>query len=229
MSDLSVTCLCPTTLARAAWLPRALACFQAQSYQNCGLLVGSEDGEVEALLPRADSRIRFVLLPRGVTLGKKRNLLCDLAPGPILAHFDDDDWSASGRLEDQVSRLEATGFAVTGYTLMKFTDGERWWRYAANPSWPLGTSLCFRAEWWRDHPFPDIQVASDNTFINAAIQARQLASVPAGDMMAAGVHPGNTNAAKRKLGDPKCWPRLDAGEAIPALLAAWAQPEAVTC
>jgi len=39
------------------------------------------------------------------SLGLKRNLACEEAGGPIIAHWDDDDWYASHRLSYQVEVL----------------------------------------------------------------------------------------------------------------------------
>jgi hypothetical protein len=126
-------------------------------------------------------------------IGRKRNLGCSWAEGAVIVHWDDDDFSAPGRIADQVERLHETGKAVTGYHSMKFTDGERWWQYSGNPSYSLGTSLCFQREWWKSSPFPAVQVGEDNTFVGMANHRRELSSVDAGDMMHATIHPGNTS------------------------------------
>ena len=111
----------------------------------------------------------------------------------MVAHWDDDDWSAPGRLADQVGRLEASGKAVTGYHTIKFTDGKRWWLYAGVPHYATGTSLCYRKSWWAAHEFPLLQVGEDNHFVSDAGVEKQLASADGREMIAASLHAGNTS------------------------------------
>lgn len=76
---------------------------------------------------------------------------------------------------------------------MRFTDGARSWLYLGSPLFALGTSLCYRKDWWRAHPFRSVQVGEDLYFVDAANQARQLSTVDAGELMYATVHPTNTS------------------------------------
>lgn len=150
------------------------------------------------------------------TIGRKRNVACESANGEILATWDDDDYSAPNRLADQVARLQETGKAVTAYHTMKFTDGEKWFLYEGNKAIGIGTSLCFRREWWESHAFPEMKpagagpllVGEDNGFVFQALQDRQFVSTSAcgpdpkpglesTDLMYATIHAGNTS--KRDL------------------------------
>jgi hypothetical protein len=88
--------------------------------------------------------------------------------------------------------MQSTGKAVTGYHSMRFTDGAAWWHYRGGARYALGTSLCFRRDWWADHPFPALQVGEDGGFAEAAADQGQLATVDAGDRMFATVHNRNT-------------------------------------
>lgn len=137
--------------------------------------------------------IRLVHLSGSPEIGDKRNFGCSLAEGDIIVHWDDDDFSAPGRIEDQVQRLVESGKSVTGYRSMRFTDGQRWWLYEGVPNYALGTSLCFRKAWWEKNRFPSLQVGEDNHMVANADAQRQLISVPAGDLMWATIHPGNTS------------------------------------
>jgi len=76
---------------------------------------------------------------------------------------------------------------------MRFTDGVRSWLYLGTPLFALGTSLCYRKQWWRTHPFRSVQIGEDNHFVDAANFERQLATVDAGELMYATVHPTNTS------------------------------------
>jgi glycosyltransferase involved in cell wall biosynthesis len=195
-----VTCLC-LTRNRRQWLPKAIRYYQSQTYQNRELLILADGEDVSDLVGRNDGtslpgrEIRYVHIENGRTIGEKRNYGIRLARGGIIAHWDDDDYSAPGRLTDQLDRLSQTGKPVTGYSSMLFTDGRDWWRckrLGGNPI-GLGTSLCYRKNWWAAHPFPAKQVGEDEDFMNAANGARQFAPEDAGVMMVASIHPGNTS------------------------------------
>lgn len=207
-----VTCICPTTGGRASWLPQAIECFQSQTYQNRVLLIVSDSDMCDVVTYcigkslKAHRKLRIgIVFTEGLSLGTKRNFACANAfpQSELIAHFDDDDWSASSRLAFQVERLQSTGLAVTGLSRMRFTDGANWWRYH-DPQWPLGTSLCYRKDWWDKNRFPDTQVGSDTTLIYEAKRQKQVDIVDCGDLMFARVHPGNTN--KRTYGLPSFEP-----------------------
>lgn len=188
MNNPLVTCICPTTAARAEWLPKAVECFEQQTYQNRELLIVTEPGQI---FTSEDPRI-LVFHSHSPTLGAKRNFANAQSAGDIICHFDDDDWSAPGRIAAQVERLQATGMAATGYSRMRFTDGKNWWRYH-DSNWPLGTSLCYRKDWWEKNKFPDVQVGSDTLLIYELRRQKQIDVVDCGRMMFARVHGGNLN------------------------------------
>jgi glycosyltransferase involved in cell wall biosynthesis len=152
----------------------------------------ADGADVRDLIP-ADDRIRLIQLEGTFNIGTKRNFGCEHAAGEYIAHWDDDDFSASGRLSDQLGRLQASGRSVTGYQAMRFTDGARWWQYAGPPNFALGTSLFYRRAWWMAHPFRLIQVGEDNQFVGEAHGAAQLIVADAGDLMYATIHAGNTS------------------------------------
>lgn len=148
---------------------------------------------VRNLVPPNDPRIRLIEITGSLDIGQKRNFGCERAAGEIICHWDDDDYSAPGRIQDQISRLIESGNAVTGYRSMKFTDGTRWWLYRGVPQYALGTSLCYRRSWWEQYKFPAKQVGEDNHFVEIAAAAGQMISVDAGDLMYATIHGGNTS------------------------------------
>jgi glycosyltransferase involved in cell wall biosynthesis len=191
-----VTCLC-LTRNRRRWLPQAIACFETQTYQPRELLILADGEDVRDLLPDAPN-VRLIHLSDCKSIGEKRNFGCEQASGEIICHWDDDDHSTAGRLVDQILRLTDSEKQVTGYHSMRFTDGERWWLYQGQRHYALGTSLCYRKEWQRTHPFKALQVGEDNAFVAEAWNAGQLVAADAADLMYATIHPGNTSP--RNLG-----------------------------
>jgi glycosyltransferase involved in cell wall biosynthesis len=186
-----VSCLC-VTRNRREWLPKAIACFLAQDYENRELVIVADGEDVSDVVP-VDPRIKLLTLKQGpYTLGAKRNLGCMWLDAEIVAHFDDDDYSAPGRLTDQVTRLLESGKAVTGYNTLRYTDGERSWMYLGTPLFAAGTSLVYRRDWWEKNPFPSKDVGEDRDFANEACWAHQMTAAPAGEFMYANFHEANT-------------------------------------
>jgi hypothetical protein len=80
--------------------------------------------------------------------GVKRNRLCELARGDVIAHWDDNDWMAPWRVRYQVERLLAAGADVCGLDRPLFYDpaARQAWQYVypsnAAP-WVYGATLCY--------------------------------------------------------------------------------------
>jgi len=190
-----VTCLC-LTKDRRQWLPLAIECFRRQTYRNAELLILADGDDVRDLVPD-DPRIRLIHLEGSPNIGDKRNFGCTHAAGDVIAHWDDDDHSAPGRLADQIQRLDVSGKNVTGFHSMRFTDGVDWWKYTGDACYALGTSLCYRRAWWSSHRFDSVQVGEDNRFVGIAASHGELISSDAGELMHATIHPGNTSPRGR--------------------------------
>jgi glycosyltransferase involved in cell wall biosynthesis len=186
-----VTALC-LTRNRRQWIPKAIQCFQAQTYPRAELLILADGEDVRDLIPD-DDRIRLIHLAENRSIGEKRNYGCSVSWGEIIVHWDDDDWSAPGRIARQVEMLNRSGKLVAGFHSMRFTDGKDWWQYKGRPTYSLGTALCYRREWWQQTPFSYAHVGEDNTMVAAAERAGQIVSEDAGELMYATIHPGNTS------------------------------------
>ena len=163
----------------------------------------------DLLFPPHESSIRLIEIEEGRTIGEKRNFGCERAAGEIIAHWDDDDFSAPDRLADQLTRLQSSGKSVTGYSSMYFARNPSlpqsrdrqgavaypldWWLFHCSPTQVIGSSLFYRKSWWKEHPFPAKQVGEDSDFSRMAAQSNQLVSSKAGFLMIATVHEGNTS------------------------------------
>lgn len=185
-----MTCLL-LTRNRRPWLRCALQCARYQTYSRKEILVVSS-GEAIADLLQPDER--NIHMPGKPSIGALRNAGCEAARGEVIAHFDDDDFSHPGRLQDQIERLcSSPACHVTGYRTMRFTDGSQWWQYQGPTKYALGTSLVYWREWWKMHRFAEIQVGEDNGFVAQATARGGLVSADAGEMMWATIHSGNTS------------------------------------
>jgi len=210
MSEPLVTCLCLTKAGRGQFLRRAIGCYLDQSYENREMLIVPDQWQNidDSYSPKWDAfGIEVLGLGCNVDrcIGSKRNQGCQAARGEIIAIWDDDDYSAPGRLKFQVQSLQVSRKAVTGFWVMKFTDGSFWWRFQAAAGFVIGSSLCFRKDWWdarhpnpkfshvRPHNFPELQVGEDVGFCSFANEEGQLASCPDMDLMYATIHQDNTS------------------------------------
>jgi O-antigen biosynthesis protein len=207
-----VSVICPTMPGRAEWLPKAIDCFLSQDYEGIAELIIIADSDPEAVLfhwepcdpMREGFKVTIIACagPHKASIGAKRNAGCAAARGEIIVHLDDDDWSAPGRLTDQVKRLQESGKAVTGYRILKYTDGESWWKCELPVSRVYGTTLCYRRDWWQQHPFQPFNDAVDNAFCHVAALANQLIGADANDLMYATNHAGNSSP---RVPPPASW------------------------
>lgn len=174
---------------------RALECWLAQTWPERELVIlDDRDAPAFAKAP-ADEGVQYHSLTARYTIGAKRNLACSRAQGEIIAHWDSDDWYAPERLRDQVERLVSSGHAVTGYNICQFEQlqtGERW-LYKGAANYALGASLIYRRDFWRRHPFSEVQVGEDNEFVGRAWAERMLVTADGTLMLIASVHPDNTS------------------------------------
>lgn len=194
----------PTTEKRSQWWTQSVECWQNQTYQWKRLLIGPDVAGVRQSIPD-DERIEIVICPKTRSLGSKRNFLNRLTRTPLIAHWDDDDWSHPNRLADQIERLKASGRSVTGYRDMEFRGDSGRYHYTGAADYALGTSLLYQRDWWERNPFAGLQIGEDNDFVRRAWRAGQLVSADCNGHMIAHDHPGNTSA--RQYAN-KQWRRL---------------------
>jgi glycosyltransferase involved in cell wall biosynthesis len=186
------------TRGRPQFAELALLCFLAQDWSEKELII-LDDADFPSFAKVPDApQVHYHRTKEKMPVGVKRNRCCELAKGDLIAHLDDDDFSTTGRLADQVHRLEQSGKSVTGYHSMRFKDGERWIQYLGSPATALGASLLYLREWWACHPFAPIDRGEDGQFVREAFDAGQLVVSDAGEMMYATIHPLNTSPRDTK-------------------------------
>ncbi len=205
-----VSAIMPTR-ARPAYALEAVQCFLLQTWPDTELIIIDDPDAPSFTEPLIASlalrgNIHYHRTKQRLTIGAKRNLACSRAGEGVITHWDDDDYSAPERMEDQVTRMVEKQVPLTGYHSMRFTQvstGE-WWKYTGRKHYALGTSLMYEKEFWRSHPFPDLNVGEDNAVVN---KAGKIATADAGLMMFARNHGGNTDS-REGFGRPPEWTRL---------------------
>ena len=211
-----VTAVC-LTADRREFMRGAIACFLAQDYPHKELVVVDDGCDRVGDLCQGVPNCHYLALNgEKQKIGVKRNLGAEAAEGEILCHWDDDDWSGSGRIRDQVDRMIVSGKSVSGYHRMLFWDGLQAWLYKGPYDYSVGSALCYRKDFWRAHAFvaEDHRRWEDNVFIQDARNENQIICAPADQMMVARIHAGNT-APKKPAKNPLQWDAVDRSQ-IPA-------------
>jgi glycosyltransferase involved in cell wall biosynthesis len=200
-----VTCICPTK-DRAEFMPGCIKQFLAQDYPNKELVILGDrmksidfatgmplylDADWEHILPN----VRYFPSPRyqaRYSVGQKRNILCELAQGSIICHWDDDDIYLPRRISEQVAVLEETGKSVTGYQDMEFADqaNDRKWMFTGHDRYAVGVSLCYRKAFWEKLKFPHFDVGEDNDWQQSISDADM--EIRTGAQIIARIHKDNT-------------------------------------
>lgn len=181
-ADPHISCVMPTTLKRVKFLNRALRCWTNQTYQDRDLVIVS-DGPGKAEIARAihaalphDAKVRHVHLPDDPTrlLGQKYNACVELAEGPFIACWADDDWHHPRRLEVVLRAMQAER-VPTGATNTMLCYRERdkqaflYWAPGIRPTLISGTMLFTKRDWEACGKFPKRQRASDSGFVQALL------------------------------------------------------------
>lgn len=199
-SEPLISCVMPTTSRRRAFLPQAIRYFQRQDYAHKELLIVDDGAEPLNELVPDDPQVRYVRLTGKRTLGSKRNLCVEAARGDLIMHWDDDDWANPQRISHQLKAMLRAGAEICGIRQMIFYElaTARTWLYQYPPNqraWLAGSSLLYTREFWRRAPFPDIQVASDTSFVWSQKMERAVA-LPDYSFYVAMIHPDNTSPKK---------------------------------
>lgn len=203
-----ISCVMPTA-DRHQFLPLAYRCFQQQTYPNRELVIldNGVDRCGRIVAGWADPRVRYYQCSSEPSMGALRNMVVDLANGPLIANWDDDDYSAPERLAFQELLLK--GHEVSGFNEMYFVDQRRaspvvWAYHAGDDHYAVGTSLMFAKDLWRARGFDEVKgdrfpikergepvdVGEDNAFIDGRDVAT--ASTLKTLIMVARIHPGGT-------------------------------------
>ena len=187
-----ISCIMPTR-GRQEFAAAALDCYLSQTWRDKELII-LDDADAPSFPGGVELfGVVYERMAHRLTIGAKRNIAVSRSQGEVIAHFDSDDYSAPGRLKDQMDRLIDGGAQVSGYNSMRFTDGVQWWQYTGVEDYALGTSLVYRRAYWERSPFPCEMVGEDTAFIVPARSSREIVTADAGEFMWATIHDGNTS------------------------------------
>jgi glycosyltransferase involved in cell wall biosynthesis len=172
------SCVMPT-YGRRAFIPLALECFRRQTYPNRELIVIDDGLDAVGDLFKDERSVRYLHIGKRVSIGAKRNIGCANACGEIVVLWDDDDWYDPRRVERQVTPILRGEADITGLEnrLVLQLPEKKWW--TVNPQLhrsmfvenvPGGTVAFRRSIWSGGIHFPEISLAEDAAFVQAARQ-----------------------------------------------------------
>lgn len=184
-----VSAICPTK-NRPQFLAQAIQDFLEQDYPAKELVIVDDGESIQHLIPE-DAPVLYIRTV-SATVGRKRNIACQMARGSIIVHWDDDDLYFRHRITEQVQALDDTGADITGYSDMLFVDevNKRAWQFMGPEDYAVGVSFCYRKRFWEGRKFPDQNRSEDNAFIwdlpKGALAIRN------SNQIIARIHAGNT-------------------------------------
>jgi glycosyltransferase involved in cell wall biosynthesis len=206
-------------------LPAIWECVRKQSEADFEWLVHDSSLQpASKFIATTDARVRYMHDPRPLTIGAKRNVLCQAAQGDIIAQFDDDDHYAPHYLEHMLSFMNQSGadfIKLFGFFLYsRPSDTFAYWdleydlpihfvlepnsalKFGPTPAigddeqWGYGFSYVFRRKVWQAVPFPDRNHGEDHEFANAVVKRFKSAGLQDTERLCLHVvHNGNTSIA----------------------------------
>lgn len=115
-----VSVVCPTW-NRREFLPYLLYIYQYQDYpadkRELIILDDSEQSNqdlIEMMIDPVQHNVRYIHSPERLPLGRKRNMLNDLATGEYIISFDDDDYYPPEKISYQVAQMQGRNVLFSG-------------------------------------------------------------------------------------------------------------------
>jgi O-antigen biosynthesis protein len=221
-----VSCIMPT-FNRRRFLPFALKAFNSQDYPARELIVVDDGNDSVGDLVEKAPRARYVRLSARASIGEKRNRACAEARGSIIAHWDDDDWYAPGRLSSQIAPLLAGEADLTGLenSFMLELPAVRFWRTHPNLHRRMflgdvhgGTLVYWKRLRDEGLRYPPSNIAEDAALIQAAVRrGKRLVRVRNDGLFVYVRHGGNAwRFESGRFLDPNGWKLISSPEAFSA-------------
>ena len=160
------------TKNRHKFLENILRNFNRQDYPNelMELIIG-DDGEckMENDIPKDKTNIKYLKLDN-VSLGEKRNKLCENSKGDIIIFMDDDDFYPNDKVSTYVDLMTKSDYLLAGSSIMHvyFTKLKLIYRFGpyGKNHCTCGTLAC-KKEYINNNKFPDLPKAEEKIFLNS--------------------------------------------------------------
>jgi glycosyltransferase involved in cell wall biosynthesis len=171
------------TKNRQHFLSMLWDCVHSQSlFQDTEWLIHDGSQQAAAFEWMKPPHVRYYHVPGEMTIGAKRNALCDVAQGEIIAHFDDDDYYSPEYIKNMLALLTDKNVdfvKLFGFFLYQpardvfaywdlLSDLPWHWVLGGNEeprrqrnnrhmsgAWGYGFSYVYRRQVWQRSPFPE--------------------------------------------------------------------------
>jgi glycosyltransferase involved in cell wall biosynthesis len=139
------------------------------------LIIDDSPQSNEDIIPKDDKRIRYIYLPEKIPLGKKRNMLNDMAKGEIIVCMDDDDYYSPDRVAHAVTKLQGSKALIAGSTVLHIyypqfegTGQPTIYRFGPyNSSHGTNATFCYYRQYLKTHRYlDDANKAEESHFTN---------------------------------------------------------------
>lgn len=169
MSKIFVSILVATK-NRDNFLENILRNFYRQDYpQELMELIIGDDGDCKMSDKIPDKKNIKYLKFENITLGDKRNKLCENAIGDIVIFMDDDDYYPFNKVSVYVDKMSKNDAMLAGSTIMYvyYTDLKLIYRFG-----PYGKNHCtcgtlaFKKKYFENHKFPPLNKAEEMIFLD---------------------------------------------------------------
>ena len=171
-----VSVLTPT-YNRRKFIPSLIKIYEAQTYpKNRMEWIILDDGEekVGDLFAEAAKRIpniRYYAQDEKLLIGKKRNMLNELAKGDIIIAMDDDDYYPPDRIKHTVYKLNQfpkVELAGSSEIYLFYTDTKKVHRFGPiNPNHATNGTLAYKRSYLKGHKYDEtVKMAEEKSFLD---------------------------------------------------------------
>jgi len=163
-----VSCIMPT-FNRSEYVKQSIKYFLRQRYKNKELIIVDDgDQSVEKIIP-INSSIKYIRVSKKLSIGKKRNVACEIAGGDIIMLWDDDDWHSTNRIDEQVTPLlsgeyQASAIGSGFYLAMNLKKPSQFKKINFYDEVVGGTLTFWKELWQYGLRFNDISIGEDTDF-----------------------------------------------------------------
>jgi hypothetical protein len=198
------------TKNRRSFIPLAKYSFLAQGYPEEKLewvIVDDGDDQIKDLVSDLPN-VKYVLCDRPMNVGEKRNLAVQSASHDILVMLDDDDVYPNNSVVTRVAYMLAgpSPKECSFCTTIPCFDIHEKKSFMNVPPNTLGmadrvseATLCFTRDFWKNRPFPEVQIAEGGAFIRG--REHMCREVSPQDVIVSLTHKKTTSSRKAPAGE----------------------------
>lgn len=173
-----ISCIMPT-YDRHEYMLRSIKYFLQQDYENKELII-IDDSPLNLKLNHIENNIKYIHLPKKLSIGTKRNIGVQNSGGSIIMFWDDDDIYSKDRMSIQVKQIIQDKCDISVFTNIFYyfeksnklhitddaTHKQIWYN-----GYACGT-LTFKKSIWEKCKFKKVNIAEDVKFLKCALKQK---------------------------------------------------------